>query len=255
MSGERGPGRLQGKTALVTGATSNIGRAIAVAYAAQGAIVAVSGRDETRGSQVVAEITAAGGRGVFVPATLDGSAQASRLLAVDAAAGLGADVDILVNNAGIFPGSTTAATDEATFDEVFAVNVKSAFFLTGALAPKMAERGSGAVVVLGSWVVRLGIPVATAYAASKGALETLTRAWAAEYGPRGVNVNAISPGVIAEQPAQGQDYYVRGTVADRVGTPDQIAQAAVYLASDEASFVHGIVLDVDGGRTTVAVTP
>ncbi|WP_245771744.1 SDR family NAD(P)-dependent oxidoreductase [Actinacidiphila guanduensis] len=238
----------------MTGATSNIGRAIAIAYAAEGAVVAVSGRDGTRGAQVVAEITDAGGRAVFVPATLDGSAAASRKLAADTAAALGADIDILVNNAGIFPGATTAATDEAMFDQVFAVNVKSAFFLTAEIAPKMAARGTGSVIVLGSWIVRLGIPVATAYAASKGALETLTRAWAAEYGTHGVNVNAISPGVIAENPAEGADHYVRGTVANKVESPQQIAHAAVYLASDEASFIHGVVLDVDGGRTTVAVT-
>ncbi|SDP09396.1 NAD(P)-dependent dehydrogenase, short-chain alcohol dehydrogenase family [Actinacidiphila guanduensis] len=253
-AGARTPGRLPGKTALVTGATSNIGRAIAIAYAAEGAVVAVSGRDGTRGAQVVAEITDAGGRAVFVPATLDGSAAASRKLAADTAAALGADIDILVNNAGIFPGATTAATDEAMFDQVFAVNVKSAFFLTAEIAPKMAARGTGSVIVLGSWIVRLGIPVATAYAASKGALETLTRAWAAEYGTHGVNVNAISPGVIAENPAEGADHYVRGTVANKVESPQQIAHAAVYLASDEASFIHGVVLDVDGGRTTVAVT-
>jgi NAD(P)-dependent dehydrogenase (short-subunit alcohol dehydrogenase family) len=190
---------------------------------------------------------------VFIPVALDGSAAGARQLAAQAAQALGAEIDILVNNAGIFPGTITAATDEATFDEVFAVNVKSAFFLTAEIAPKMADRGTGAVINLGSWIVRLGIPVATVYAASKGAIETLTRAWAAEHAPRGVRVNAIPPGVINDRPAEGSDFYVRGTVANTVGTPDQIANAAVYLASDEASFVHGIFLDVDGGRTTVAV--
>ena len=246
--------RLQGKVALITGATSNIGRAIAVAFAADGASVAVSGRDHVRGDKVIAQITEAGGRAVFVPAALDGSPAGARALAGQAVEALGADIDVLVNNAGISPGNSTAATDEATFDEVFAVNVKSAFFLTGEIAPRMAEKGHGAVINLGSWIVRLGIPVATVYAASKGAMDALTRAWAAEFGPYGVRVNAIAPGVINEQPAEGAQYYVRGTVANTIGTPDQIAHAAVYLASDEASYVHGVVLDVDGGRTTVTVT-
>src|SRR5258707_11703806 len=109
---------------------------------------------------------------------------------------LGGRIDVLVNNAGIFPGPTTAATDEATFDQVYAVNVKAPFFLTAAIAPAMVEQGGGAIINLGSWITRLGIPIASLYSSTKGALETLTRAWAAEFGPAGVRVNAISPGVI-----------------------------------------------------------
>src|SRR6202035_3990945 len=144
--------RLSGKTALVTGATSNIGRAIAVAFGREGAFVAVSGRDQQRGAAVAAQIQAAGGRAVFVPAELDGSAAASRALAERATRELGGRVDILVNNAGIFPGPTTPETDEATFDRVYAVNVKAPFFLTAAIAPAMAERGGGAIINLRSWV-------------------------------------------------------------------------------------------------------
>jgi NAD(P)-dependent dehydrogenase (short-subunit alcohol dehydrogenase family) len=159
-----------------------------------------------------------------------------------------------VNNAGIYPGSNTPDTDEATFDRVFAVNVKAPFFLTAALAPAMAGGGGGAVINLGSWIARLGIPVAALYSSTKGALETLTRAWAAEFGPRGVRVNAISPGVVGTLgPDHPGGVMMRGTPAGRAGSPDAIAQAAVYLAADEASFVHGIVLDVDGGRTGIAV--
>jgi NAD(P)-dependent dehydrogenase (short-subunit alcohol dehydrogenase family) len=246
--------RLQGKAALVTGATSNIGRAIAIALAAEGATVAVSGRDRARGEGVIATIEAAGGRAVFVPAALDGAAATSQRLAVEAEDAVGGPLDVLVNNAAIFPGDTTAATTEATFDEVYAVNVKAPFFLTAAIAPGMAQRGSGAIISLGSWIARLGIPIAALYASTKGAMETLTRGWAAEYGPAGVRVNAISPGVIAEAGGDSAGaMMMRGTPADGSGTPDQIAHAAVYLASDEAAFVHGVVLDVDGGRTTVAV--
>jgi NAD(P)-dependent dehydrogenase (short-subunit alcohol dehydrogenase family) len=250
--------RLHGKTALVTGATSNIGRAIAVAFGAEGAHVVVSGRSRARGDEVVAAIRAAGGKADFVAADLDGSAQASRELAAEAAGVLGGRIDILVNNAGIFPGDRTPATDEKTFDQVYAVNVKAPFFLTAAVAPEMAARGSGAIINLGSWVARLGLGVGALYASTKGAVETLTRAWSAEFGASGVRVNAISPGVIrtpdldpsVQHPAE---VMMRGTPAGRVGTPDAIAHAAVYLASDEAEFVHGTVIDVDGGRVGAAV--
>ncbi|MEV6141134.1 glucose 1-dehydrogenase [Streptomyces sp. NPDC051992] len=248
--------RLEGKTALVTGATSNIGRAIAEAFAAEGAHVVVSGRSTERGQEVVDGIRALGGRADFVRAGLDGSAAASRALAREATRVLGGRIDILVNNAGVYPGDTTADTDEETFDEVYAVNVKAPFFLTAAVAPAMVEAGGGAVINLGSWIARLGVPVGALYSSTKGAMETLTRAWAAEFGPRGVRVNAISPGVVLT-PAPGEahpgEVMMEGTPAGRMGTPDAIANAAVYLAGDESAFVHGITLDVDGGRTAVAV--
>jgi NAD(P)-dependent dehydrogenase (short-subunit alcohol dehydrogenase family) len=248
--------RLEGKTALVTGATSNIGRAIAEAFAAEGAHVTVSGRSAERGEEVVDGIRARGGRADFVQADLDGSAAASQALAQEATQVLGGRIDVLVNNAGIYPGDTTAATDEKTFDQVYAVNVKAPFFLTATVAPAMVEAGGGAIINLGSWIARLGIPISALYSSTKGAVETLTRAWAAEFGPQGVRVNAISPGVV-QTPAPGEvhpgEIMMKGTPAGRMGTPDAIANAAVYLAGDESSFVHGIVLDVDGGRTTVAV--
>jgi NAD(P)-dependent dehydrogenase (short-subunit alcohol dehydrogenase family) len=250
------PKRLAGKTALVTGATSNIGRAIAEAFAAEGAHVVVSGRSAERGREVVDGIRARGGRADFVRAELDGGAAASQQLAREAAQILGGRIDVLVNNAGIYPGDPTAATDEKTFDQVYAVNVKAPFFLTAAVAPAMAEAGGGAVINLGSWVARLGIPIGALYSSTKGAVETLTRAWAAEFGPQGVRVNAISPGVVmTAEPGEGHPAgaMMKGTPAGRTGTPDAIANAAVYLAADESSFVHGIVLDVDGGRTTAAV--
>jgi NAD(P)-dependent dehydrogenase (short-subunit alcohol dehydrogenase family) len=248
--------RLENKTALVTGATSNIGRAIAINFAAEGAHVVVSGRSQERGAEVVDEIQAAGGQADFVAADLDGSVQTSNDLAVEATRVLGGRIDILVNNAGIYPLTTTAATDEATFDQVYAVNVKAPYYLTAAIAPAMAERGSGAIINLGSWIARLGIPISSLYSSTKGAIETLTRAWAAEFGPAGVRVNAISPGVILTpgfHAADAAEVMMRGTPAGGSGTPDAIAHAAVYLASDEAAFVHGTVIDVDGGRVGVAV--
>jgi NAD(P)-dependent dehydrogenase (short-subunit alcohol dehydrogenase family) len=247
--------RLAGRTALVTGATGNIGRAIATAFAAEGAHVVVSGRSRQRGAEVLDEIRGGGGRADFLAIELDGSQAAAIALAAEATRVLGGQVDILVNNAGIFPGSTTVTVDEATFDRVYAVNVKAPFFLTAALAPAMAGRGSGAIINLGSWVARLGIPVGALYASTKGALETLTRAWSAEFGPAGVRVNAISPGVIRtpDLSEHAAESMMRGTPANGSGTPDAIAHAAVFLASDEAAFVHGTVLDVDGGRVHVAV--
>ena len=248
-------GRLDGKTALVTGSTSNIGRAIAEEFAAEGAHVVISGRSGQRGSEVVDGIRSRGGRAEFVQADLDGSPEASRALAQAATSVLGGRLDILVNNAGIYPGGGTSAIDEKTFDQVYAVNVKAPFFLTAAIAPAMVEAGGGAIINLGSWIARLGVRSAL-YSSTKGAVETLTRAWDAEFGPEGVRVNAISPGVVFEKvpgevhPAEAN---MNGTPAGRMGRPQEIAYAAVYLASDESAFVHGIVLDVDGGRTTVAV--
>jgi NAD(P)-dependent dehydrogenase (short-subunit alcohol dehydrogenase family) len=250
--------RLQGKTALVTGSTSNIGSAIAVAFAAEGAHVVVSGRDDSRGKAIVARIRAAGGTADYVQADLDGSSAASRALAAAATERLGGRLDILVNNAGIFPAATTLTADDDMVDRVYAVNVKAPFFLTQAVAPAMIARGGGVIINLGSWVARLSVPVGALYASTKGAMETLTRAWAAEFGPRGIRVNAVSPGVIAdpdlfsagEHPAEAM---MHGTPAGRAGHPEMIAAAAIYLASDDASFVHGTVLDIDGGRTGVAV--
>ncbi|MEU2335860.1 SDR family oxidoreductase [Streptomyces sp. NPDC013172] len=248
--------RLAGKTALVTGSTSNIGRAIAEAFAAEGAHVVVSGRNAERGAEVVDGIRARGGRAEFVRADLDGSAAASHALAEEATRVLGGRIDVLVNNAGIYPADTTPATDEKTFDRVYAVNVKAPFFLTGAVAPAMSEAGAGAIINLSSWIVRLGIPVGALYSSTKGAVEALTRAWAAEFGPRGVRVNAISPGAVLPSDAEVAEIggaMMKGTPAGGMGTPEAIASAAVYLAADESTFVHGIVLDVDGGRTGVAV--
>ncbi|MFD2153185.1 SDR family NAD(P)-dependent oxidoreductase [Rhodococcus jostii] len=246
--------RLQGRTALVTGSTSNIGRAIAVAFAAEGAHVIVSGRDATRGNETVAAIAATGGRADFLAADLDGTSATSHALAEQALRLTGGHLDILVNNAGIFPASGTMTVDDDVVDRIYAVNVKAPIFLVQALAPRMTENGGGVVVNLGSWVARLGIPHGPVYASSKAAVESLTRSWAAEFGPKGLRVNAVSPGVIrpagpdASSPA---DTLMHSTPAGRSGTAEDIAAAVLYLASDDARFVHGTVLDVDGGRVGV----
>jgi NAD(P)-dependent dehydrogenase (short-subunit alcohol dehydrogenase family) len=129
------------------------------------------------GGEVVDGIRARGGRADLVPADLDGSAEVSRSLADRAMSVLGGRIDILTNNAGIYPGADTTSTDEKTFDEVYAVNVKAPFFLTAVVAPAMARAGGGVIINLGWWIARLGIPISAPYSSSKGAVETLTRAW------------------------------------------------------------------------------
>jgi NAD(P)-dependent dehydrogenase (short-subunit alcohol dehydrogenase family) len=245
--------RLQGKIALVTGSTSNIGRAIASRFAAEGANVVVTGRDAGRGRTVVEAIGASGGEAQFLAHVLDGSVESSQELAASAAAVYG-PIEILVNNAGIYPPGGTLAIDGDTFDRIWQVNVKAPYFLTAALVPAMIERGHGVVINLGSWGARLGLPGGTAYGSTKGAVETLTRSWAAEFGAHGVRVNAISPGVtfddahpVAELAGPMMDTSPLG----RLVTPDAVARAAVFLASDDATDIHGSVLDVDGGRASV----
>jgi NAD(P)-dependent dehydrogenase (short-subunit alcohol dehydrogenase family) len=246
-------GRLEGKVALVTGSTSNIGKGVAIAMAAEGASVVVTGRDAARGAHVVNLIEAAGGHAAFVAGDLDGSAARSAQLAADAAAAFG-PVTVLVNNAGIYPPDGTLATHEDTFDRVFAVNVKAPFFLTAAVIPAMVEAGGGVIINLGSWIARLGIPAGAVYGATKGALETLTRTWAAEFGAQGIRVNALSPGVVYEDPSDVVADAMVTTPVGKPGAPADIAAAAVYLASDEAAFVHGAVFDIDGGRGNVFTT-
>jgi NAD(P)-dependent dehydrogenase (short-subunit alcohol dehydrogenase family) len=245
--------RLQGKIALVTGSTSNIGRAIAVRFAAEGARVVVTGRDQDRGSAVVDAIEADGGQATFVAHDLDGSVEASQQLANLAAAVYG-PIEVLVNNAGIYPSGGTLAIDGDTFDRIWRVNVKAPYFLTAALMPAMIAADLGVVINLGSWGARLGLPGGTAYGSTKGAMETLTRSWAAEFGAHGVRVNAISPGVTFETAHPVAE--LAGPMMDtsplgRLVTPDAVARAAVFLASDDASDIHGSVLDVDGGRSSV----
>jgi NAD(P)-dependent dehydrogenase (short-subunit alcohol dehydrogenase family) len=244
---------LLGTAALVTGGTSGIGRATSVALAQHGAHVALSGRDEERGNQVVRQIVVAGGRAEFLAADLRDEASA-RSLAERAISRLG-EVDVLVNNAGIYPFGPTEQTSEADFNSVFALNVKVPYFLVARLAPEMAERGHGAIINVTTMVAEFGVPGMGLYGASKAALALLTKSWAAEYGPRGVRVNAVSPGPIRTEGTaeMGDDIEQLAAAgpARRPGLPEEIAEAIVFLAADRASFVHGAVVPVDGGRVAV----
>jgi NAD(P)-dependent dehydrogenase (short-subunit alcohol dehydrogenase family) len=245
---------LAGSTALVTGGNSGIGRATALALARLGAHVVLSGRDAVRGEQAVAAIRGEGGQADFVTADLSDEASA-RQLARQATELGGGHVDILVNNAGVFPFGPTHEASEADFDRVYAVNVKAPFFLVAELAPAMAKRGHGAIINVTTMVAEFGMPEMALYGSSKAALVLLTKSWAAEYGPAGVRVNAVSPGPTRTEgtAAMGDalDQLASAAPVGRPGLPEEIAAAITYLASDAASFVHGALLPVDGGRIAV----
>ena len=209
----------------------------------------VTGRDRARGDETVDAITAAGGTARFIAADLASFEDVRRL--ADAAK----DVDVLVNNAGVFPGGPTDQMSEEDFDATFAVNVKAPFFLTAAIAPRMAARGGGSIVNISTMAATIGMSGLAAYGASKAAIESLTRAWTAEYAAQGVRINTVAPGPTrtAASAAMGELFEVpaSSTPAGRGATPDEIAAAVAFLASDDASFVYGAILPADGGRVAV----
>jgi NAD(P)-dependent dehydrogenase (short-subunit alcohol dehydrogenase family) len=244
---------LSGTTALVTGGNSGIGRATAVTLAGLGAYVAIAGRDEARGNQVVQDIRGNGGRAEFLAADLQDE-KASRALAARAKDVLG-HVDVLVNNAGVFPFGPTEQTSEEEFDSVLAINVKAPYFLVAELAPEMVKRGTGAIINVTTMVAEFGAAGMGLYGASKAALVLLTKSWAAEYGPHGVRVNAVSPGPTRTEGTVGMgeslDQLASAAPAGRPASAEEIAEAVAFLATGRASFVHGAVLPVDGGRVAV----
>ena len=243
-----------GRTALVTGGNSGIGRAVAGQLARRGAHVVISGRDVARGTKAVEELRADGGTADFVQADLT-DLQDVRSLAKQAIEVGGGHVDVLINNAGIFPMGPTAETSDADFDAVFAVNVRAPFYLVAELAPLMAARGQGAIVNVTTMVAYFGMAGMAAYGSSKAAVELLTRAWAAEFGPAGVRVNAVSPGPTRTEGTavmgENLDNLAGTTPLQRVGAPDEVAEGIVFLASDAASLIHGATLPIDGGRLAV----
>lgn len=240
---------LTDKRALITGATSGIGSATARSMAAKGATVILSGRDQALGEQAVAEIQQSGGDARFVAADLTQPADVSRL-AEDAGV-----VDILVNCAGFYTVSATSEVDSATFDRHFAINVKAPFFLVGALAPKMAARGGGVIINVSTMVASFGQPGMSAYGASRAAIELLTKAWAAEYGPIGVRVNAVAPGPThtpAMEPMMAMaDQLVATIPLGRVAQTHEVSDVITFLATPAAGYMSGAILHVDGGRTAV----
>ena len=179
-------------TALVTGATSGIGRAVANKLAQLGIHVFVVGRNVERGERAVAEIRTAGGRADFIPSDLRDASSARDVARRAIELGNG-HVDILINNAEVYPFAPTHETSEELFDKVYSLNVKVPYFLVAELAPLMAKRGGGAIVNLSTMVADYGAPGMSLYGSSKAAINLLTKAWTAEYGRSGVRVNAVSP--------------------------------------------------------------
>ena len=241
-------------TALITGGTSGIGRATAKKLAKLGIQVLVVGRNAKRGDETLAEIRVAGGKADFISSDL-GNASSAREVAKRALELGSGHVDILVNNAGIFPFGPTEQTKEEEFDGVYSLNVKVPYFLVAELAPLMAKRGNGAIVNVSTMVADYGASGTSLYGSSKAAINLLTKAWAAEYGPRGVRVNAVSPGPTrtegTDAMGEGLEQLAAQAPAGRPATPDEIAEAIVFLATDRSSFIYGAKLAVDGGRTAI----
>lgn len=242
------------RTVLITGSTSGIGAATARALAAQGWRVVVTGRSRTRGTAVVADIESGGGQAVFVPSDLTSPPAVLRTFARTAVEAAGGRLDAVVHNAALCPAVDTVGLTDTDLDATLAVNVRAPHVLTAVLAPAMAERGYGAIVVIGSWMAHVGHRFVGLYSASKAAEIQLARSWAAEFGPRGVRVNTVSPGA-TRTPINASDDDVitsmtAGIPAGRPGTPDEIADAVTWLLSDRTGYIHGAELAVDGGITT-----
>ena len=247
--------QLQGKIALVTGGAGGFGEGIARLFVAQGARVMIADLDGAKASQVAADLGSSA-RAVACDVSKSADVQAAVQACVDA---FGVP-DIVVNNAGTTHRSQPMLdVDEATFDRVFNVNVKSIFHMTRAVLPLMRQRKQGSIINVGSTAGIRPRPGLTWYNASKGAVNVMSKSMAAELGPDNIRVNAICPvmgatGLIeqflgtADTP-ESRAKVVAGIPLGRLSTPDDVAQAALYLASDASCFITGVELPVDGGRT------
>jgi NAD(P)-dependent dehydrogenase (short-subunit alcohol dehydrogenase family) len=239
---------LAGRRALVTGATSGIGRAVALQLARDGAEVLVHGRNATRGADTVETIRHSRGIASFVAADLSDTVDIQRV-----ANDVG-DVDILINNAGIALFGPTPELDISAFDQMFASNVRAPFLLVAAFAPAMAARGHGSIVNMSSMAGGVGLVGGAAYGATKASLEAMTRAWAAEYSASGVRVNAIAPGPVYTPTPSGPEFITalgKTTLMQRAAQPEEIAEVVVFLASPRASYITGATIAADGGRRAI----
>jgi NAD(P)-dependent dehydrogenase (short-subunit alcohol dehydrogenase family) len=224
-----------------------MGRAIAQRLARDGLEVIVHGRDAGRGTQTVEGIELEGGRASFAAADL------SEPAGIEELAAQAGEIDVLVNNAGFSWFGASADLKPDTFDALFASNVRAPYFLVAAFAPGMAERGRGSIISISSMVGRIGLAPAAAYGATKAAIEAMTRAWAAEYSPKGVRVNAVAPGPVYTGGAAAERITALGatTPMGRAANPEEIAGLVSFLASPQASYITGATLAADGGRTAV----
>jgi NAD(P)-dependent dehydrogenase (short-subunit alcohol dehydrogenase family) len=248
--------KLAGKVALITGATSGIGRATALLFAQEGARVVVAGRDEARGRAVVAEIEQAGGRALFVATDVRFPEQCRA--AVQACQQAFGRLDILFNNAGVFLPHNTLDCTEEEWDLTVDVSLKGTFLMSKFALPLMIAQGGGSIINNSSGWGLVGGGEAAAYCAAKGGQVVLTKAMAIDHGRQGIRVNCLCPGDV-DTPMLVEDARLRGMAwsdylagaADRplgrIGRPEEIARAALFLASDDSSFVTGAAIPVDGG--------
>jgi NAD(P)-dependent dehydrogenase (short-subunit alcohol dehydrogenase family) len=254
-------GKLAGKTAVVTGAGSGIGRAAAVLFAREGAAVAVVDLNAEAAKDAAGEITASGGTALPVVANVADRLQVSS--AFEQIRNEYRRVDVLYNNAGVNSAGSVIDATEDDWDRSFAVNAKGTFLCSQAAAPGMVAAGGGSIINQGSVAALAGIANFASYCAAKGAVVALTRSMSVDLAPRGVRVNVICPGTVYTplmEPmlrARGGGDMAAGlalTVAKypigRLGTPEEIAAVALFLASDDSSFLTGSVISADGGMTS-----
>ncbi len=242
--------RLKDKVSIITGAGRGIGRETALAFAREGARVVVAERDEAGGQGTVAAIEAAGGQALFVLTDVTRAEDAEGM--VRAAQERFGRLDVLVNNAGVLADSTLLKMTDQAWEQVLRVNLSGVFLCTRAAARVMVEQGSGRIISASSVSGLYGSFGQTNYAASKAGVVAMTRVWARELGRKGVTVNAVAPGMIETDmirtmPAQALEAAKQRIPLGRFGKPSEVAAVYVFLASDEASFVNGALITVDGG--------
>lgn len=247
--------RLDGKVALITGGGTGIGGAIARLFAQEGAAVVITGRRKEMLDRVVSEIERGKGHARAVAGTVTDETHARS--AVAQAVRTFGKLNILVNNAGIGAfGKALHETDDATWDELLAINLTGVFRMTRAAVPEMLKAGGGAIVNISSIAGLVGIPLNAAYSATKGGLDALTRCLAIDYANQGIRCNAVCPGLVdtpmaapllndPTRKAQVLTAYPLG----RPGTPDEVANLVLYLASEESAWVTGTIVPIDGGMT------
>jgi NAD(P)-dependent dehydrogenase (short-subunit alcohol dehydrogenase family) len=247
---------LTGKVALITGGASGIGRASALLFAQAGAAVAVVDLNQQAGQSIVEEIVRNGGKAIFERAEVTRADECERVVQRTVSAFGG--IHVLFNNVGIIRRASVVELSEQDWDRVMAVNVKSMFLMSRLVVPIMAKSGGGTIINMASGWGLVGGPRAAVYCASKGAVVLLTKAMAVDHGPQNIRVNCICPGDTdtgmlrqeATQLGEREDRFLSESARrplGRIGKPEEIAQAALYLASEAASFVTGAALVVDGG--------
>jgi NAD(P)-dependent dehydrogenase (short-subunit alcohol dehydrogenase family) len=245
--------RMDGKVVIVTGGSSGIGRATAIAFAREGANVVIAARRVNEGEEAVRQIVEAGGKAIFVQTDVTQAKEVQAL--VDRTLEQYGRLDAAFNNAGSGKGIPLIDLTEEEWEQEIAVNLKSVWLCLKYQIPAMLKTGKGAIVNMASQGAILGVPNYTAYGAAKGGAVALTRAAAAEYAAEGIRINAISPGAIetelwANAPAGMLEQVAAGIPMQRVGQPQDIAETVVWLCSDAAGFITGQNIAIDGGYTT-----